>query len=276
MTSVPASTHGRFPPSTYLVLGTLVVIATYAYLVIARPASLHHGGTGSAALLALAGYLVGSVLIITGAMSRLPTSTVALLPVAIALNVVVGQIVNVTGIPLYLDSIGTVLVGVLAGPVAGAATGALADVIWGITVSPSALPFAVTAAVIGLLAGAVARIGAFRRLWTALPAGLVTGIVAAIVSAPIGAFVYGNANASAGRSGLAAAFQAYGNGLLQSATLQGLVSDPLDKTLSFLIVFLLLATLPPRFRQRFPFARRFSVFRHRTVLADQPVAAGER
>ncbi len=48
------------------------------------------------------------------------TLTVALIPVAIVINIVVGQIVqSVLKLPIYLDSIGTVLVAVLAGPLAG-------------------------------------------------------------------------------------------------------------------------------------------------------------
>lgn len=253
------STRWR-PPWAYIATGGLLIVLTYVYLVITKPGTLHGGGTGPAALVTLAGYLAGALLIISGTMKRLGTSTVALLPIGIAINIVVGQLNNVVGLPLYLDSIGTILVGVLAGPAAGAATGALANVIWGMTISPTLLPFSVAAAVIGFLAGVFARIGGFRRVWTAPIAGLVTGIFAAIVSAPISAFVYGNAGANAGRAAISAAFQAYGSSLLSAATLQGFLSDPLDKTVTFTIVLLILAALPIRFRQRFPFARRYTVF----------------
>lgn len=43
------------------------------------------------------------------------TITLVLIPVAIAINIAVGQIIYTLKILLYLDSIGTVLVGVLAG-----------------------------------------------------------------------------------------------------------------------------------------------------------------
>ena len=46
------------------------------------------------------------------------TRMIALIPVAIAINIVLGQTVqSVLKIPIYLDSIGTILVGVLAGPI---------------------------------------------------------------------------------------------------------------------------------------------------------------
>src|SRR3989442_13646550 len=86
------------------------------------------------------------------------TRVIVLMPVAIAINIVLGFTVQkVLNLPIYLDSIGTILVGVLAGPLAGALTGALSNLIWqyspGIGPSSNIGPFAVTPAVIGLLSG---------------------------------------------------------------------------------------------------------------------------
>src|SRR5207248_7003670 len=95
------------------------------------------------------------------------TRTVVLIPLAIALNIILGQTVGAAlKIPIYLDSIGTILVGALAGPIAGALTGFLANIIWSYLIPPpfqspsnAAAAFAIVAAVIGLLAGAVGRLG---------------------------------------------------------------------------------------------------------------------
>ena len=84
---------------------------------------------------------------------------IVLMPFAIAINIVLGQTVAAAlKIPIYLDSIGTILVGVLAGPVAGAATGFLANVLWSYVIPPPfqyppAAAFAIVAAVIGIAAG---------------------------------------------------------------------------------------------------------------------------
>src|SRR5256885_8202441 len=85
------------------------------------------------------------------------TRVIVLMPIAIAINIVLGVTVQqYLKLPIYLDSIGTILVGVLAGPIPGALTGILSNLIWqyapvigGGTIGP----FAITAAVIGLLAG---------------------------------------------------------------------------------------------------------------------------
>jgi hypothetical protein len=95
------------------------------------------------------------------------TRVIVLMPVAIAINIVLGYTVQtVLKLPIYLDSIGTILVGVLAGPLAGALTGILSNLIWqyapgigGGTIGP----FAVVAGVIGLLAGLWGYIGVYRR-----------------------------------------------------------------------------------------------------------------
>src|SRR6476619_1346967 len=94
------------------------------------------------------------------------TRVITLMPVAIAINIVLGYTVQtVLKLPIYLDSIGTILVGVLAGPIPGAATGILSNLIWqyapgigGGTIGP----FAITAGVIGLLAGLWGQFGLYR------------------------------------------------------------------------------------------------------------------
>lgn len=94
--------------------------------------------------------------------------TLALMPVAIAINIILGAAVaNALKVPIYLDSIGTILVGALAGPIPGALTGFLANILWQYVIPPPftgavAAPFAIVAAVIGLLAGLFARAGWLR------------------------------------------------------------------------------------------------------------------
>jgi hypothetical protein len=266
------------------------------------------------------------------------TRTLVLMPVAIALNIALGSTVQqVLKLPIYLDSLGTVIVGVLAGPPAGLVTGALTDLVWAYLLppplaAPTAGPFAITAAVIGVLAGLWGWLGLFRsrrsvdrrallaavgvaiaiavvvgytfaRAYTsrgafssvtgfsggafvlsevafavvvavftvlaawalfvrrdagavlALAAGLVTGLVAAVVSAPIAAYVFGGVTGFGGDA-VIAAFRAAGASLYQATLAQGLLSDPLDKMVTCLLAFLVLAALPRRLLARFPNGER--------------------
>jgi energy-coupling factor transport system substrate-specific component len=277
--------------------------------------------------------------------SQFDTRTIVLIPIAIAINIILGQTVAAAlKIPVYLDSIGTILVGVLAGPIAGAVTGGLANLIWTYVLpapfqSPYAAPFFIVAVEIGLVAGVVGRLGFFRSrpntppsrlaigaavvvvvvaligvygflpfytnaktnvfqlLFFAQPAegvappapifvilgwlvaflligavlgliallairrdlgaayvfvaGLACGIISAVISAPISAIVFSGVTGS-GTDLLVAAFQKAGDDLGTAVLKQGLLSDPIDKTVTFFVVFAILGALSRRFVARFP------------------------
>src|SRR4249919_2369876 len=140
----------------------------------------------------LVALIIGAILFaIIGRRSRdLTTAVLTLMPVAIAINIAVGSIAIALRLPIYLDSIGTVLVGALAGPWAGALTGILSNFIWSILpipggAGPTAAFFAPVAAVIGLMAGFWGSQGVFRlRPDDARVGGflaLATGIAAAMI-----------------------------------------------------------------------------------------------
>jgi hypothetical protein len=271
--------------------------------------------------------------------SQFDTRVIVLIPIAIAINIILGQTVSAAlKVPIYLDSIGTILVGVLAGPIAGALTGGLANLIWTYVLpapfhSDYAAPFFIVAVEIGLLAGIFGRLGFFRSrpntrtdrlaiggaivigviiligVYGFIPfysngytffnpdtdpnaqgqtffvllgwavaillvvavlallallfvrrdlgaayvfvAGLICGIVSAIISAPISALVFGGVTGS-GTDLLVAAFQQAGDDLGTAVLKQGLLSDPIDKTLTFFVVFAILGALSRRFVARFP------------------------
>ena len=289
------------------------------------------------------------------------TRTTVLMPIAIAINIVLGQTVGTAlKLPVYLDSLGTILVGVLAGPIAGAATGLLSNLAWTFLLagtpfgSPYAWPFAIVAVEIGLLAGVFGYAGVFRsrpgttpvRLaagalaaialigviaWygilpfyaslcpplavshgdlpgAALPstplcfqlfadgtidplflalgvflvgaivvalailmlrlardrdlsvvfvlvAGATCGVVSALIAAPIAALVFGGVTGS-GTDLLVAAFQQAGSDLQQAVLQQSLISDPIDKTVEYLIVFAILGGVSRRVAARFPQGER--------------------
>ncbi|MGH2455393.1 MAG: hypothetical protein ACRDHD_03955 [Candidatus Limnocylindria bacterium] len=125
------------------------------------------------------------------------TRTYLLMAIGIGVNIILGQTVAAAlKIPVYLDSIGTILVGVLCGPVAGAVTGGLGNILWSYVIPPPfqyqpAAAFAITAVAIGVIAGLLGRAGFLRprpNRSTAelLVGGLVTvGLVGAMAAAAI-------------------------------------------------------------------------------------------
>ena len=266
--------------------------------------------------------------------AQFDTRTIVLMPIAVAINIILGATVaNALKLPIYLDSIGTILVGALAGPVAGALTGFLTNVLWTYVVPPPfqngpAAAFGIVAVVIGVVAGLAGRAGwlrprpnrpigelavgglvalaiviglgvyAYARFYTVgfeffnpestdplfvvigwligalfvafvvgflgllfirrdltvayvTVLGVVTGLIAALVSAPISANVFGGVTGG-GTDFLVAAFR-QGGADLQTATFQqGLLSDPVDKLVTFFVVYLVLAAMARRTKARFP------------------------
>src|SRR3954453_18195705 len=126
--------------------------------------------------------------------SQFDTRTIVLIPIAIAINIILGQTVSAAlKVPVYLDSIGTILVGVLAGPIAGALTGGLANLIWTYVLpspfhSDFAAPFFIVAIEIGLLAGIFGRLGFFRSRPNS--PGVQVGIGLLVVIAVVAAIAF--------------------------------------------------------------------------------------
>ncbi|MGH7614821.1 MAG: ECF transporter S component, partial [Gemmatimonadales bacterium] len=66
----------------------------------------------------------------------------ALIPVAVAISLALSAVVDATGLPLFLDTTGTILATALAGPVIGITTGALTSLVNSLR-NPTFWPFVV-------------------------------------------------------------------------------------------------------------------------------------
>ena len=275
------------------------------------------------------------------------TRVIALMPVAIAVNIVLGYIVQtILKPPIYLDSIGTILVGVLAGPIAGARDRravephlavraghrrrhdrpvrdhrrrhraprrALGDA-RRLPASPGRrgpalgpdrardrdhrdprLAHVHDPDLHRPERGRIPRLGLPRDRrhrgrsppWRSSRSSTrgatrpgrgsrcpepITGIVAAIVSAPIAAYVFGGVTGS-GTDLIVAALRQGGADVLNATLGQGLFSDPIDKTITSFVVYLILLGLSPRFLARFPLGDRLvPAERSRPAAADGTIA----
>lgn len=194
------------------------------------------------------------------------TMTWVLMPVAIAINMAVGQIVATLRLPVYLDSIGTVLVGVICGPWAGALTGALANTILGLTINPDFLPWWPVAAIIGLVSGICANYGLFKSWWKVVVTGFIIALAAAISSVPISLLVYGGI--TAGGTGMITAFLVEsGRGIVQAVFASSFLTEPVDKITTALLAFAIVQGLSRRFLARFP--------RAENVETDEKISRNE-
>lgn len=179
------------------------------------------------------------------------TMTWVLIPVAIALNVVVGQIVVLLRLPVYLDSIGTFLVAALTGPWAGALTGTLSNIIWGLAIDPNAFPWFPVALFIGFVAGWCAVWGLFKSWWKVAITGFLVAITAAVVSTPIAVYLYGGITAS-GSSFITAYLLETGKGVFQAVFSTNFLVEPVDKIATAMLAFAIIKGLSQRYISRFP------------------------
>ncbi len=175
-----------------------------------------------------------------------------LIRLGVAVNLVIGQIVAALLLPVYLDSVGTILVAVLVGPRAAIAAGLVSQVLAAVISGNFAwLPFGVVQVVIALYAWAAARLGAFRRPWTAVAAGLGLGLVAASCSAPISYFVFGGVPAG-GVTLVTTVLRTLGAPLSEAVAWASYATDLLDKAIAFGLVAVILRGLPRTLAARFP------------------------
>jgi energy-coupling factor transport system substrate-specific component len=183
------------------------------------------------------------------------TLTLALMAVAIVINIVVGQLVSSLNLQIFLDSIGTMLVALLAGPWAGALTGLLTNLIWGMISEPTAAAFAPVAMVIGLVAGLCARAGLFRTWWQAILSGVLVTLALSVVAIPIRVYLFGGVTGS-GADFITAYLLATGRDLFSSVLVTVITSNLLDKVVTALLAWLIVKGLPRRTAARFPNADR--------------------
>ena len=233
-------------------IAVVIYVVPWLSLVLNQPADSDFTSMADSAspTIALVGFLVPTIMALIAVIPTLPVRTLALMPVALVLNIVVGQVVGTMGLPLplYLDSFGTVLVGVLAGPAAGLATGGLSAMVWG-TFTPTIICFAAGYALLGLAAGLVRKL--FESSWWKVAlAALVLGFFSALVSAPVASFIFGG-TAGTGTGLLVSFYQGLGASQTTAVFLQSWTSDPLDKLIVFLVVWVVVRALPERSRRTF-------------------------
>jgi energy-coupling factor transport system substrate-specific component len=179
-----------------------------------------------------------------------------------ALNFAVGAIVYLVKLPIYMDSVGTILCAMLIFPdrwaafVCALVAGLVGIAVVGLLVNPFLPWFALTVAAIALVSAFATASGddvyrARPPRWFAFVVrvvifGVITGIVAAIVSAPVVAYLFGGVTGS-GSAFLVAFFLKTGQQLMNAVLLSGLAADPIDKTLQVLIAALLFRATPADF-----------------------------
>ncbi len=179
--------------------------------------------------------------------SDFTTRAWVLIPVGVGINFVGGTLVTVLKLPIFLDTIGTILVALLAGPWVGALTGLITNLVLGVA-DPTLIAFAPVNVAIGLIAGFLALNGWFKTYPKIVASGLIIMLTGVILSAPIVVLAFGGVTGSPGRSAMTAFFLATGSNIWQSVFAVGVIVEVVDKLISVFVAVFVARAIPERYR----------------------------
>ncbi|MEZ4527844.1 MAG: ECF transporter S component [Desulfobacterales bacterium] len=169
------------------------------------------------------------------------------IPIGILLNLLGAVANSALKLPLFLDSIGTILAAVTLGPWIGAAAGFLSNLIIGIVHTPVAIPFGIVNVFIGLVAGYFAKTGGFEDYAISLTAGLVLGLLCPVISTPIAVYLFGGVTGGDIDTYVSLLMES-GNRIFSSAFLVRIAANLADKLLSAFAVLIVIRQLPEKWK----------------------------
>jgi len=163
----------------------------------------------------------------------------------LALNLTLGKIAAMLSLPVYLDTIGTIVGAVLLPPFYAVSMAVMTSLLAGIVINPYFVAFSGSQLAIALAAVGLCRLGFFKAWWSALLAGVLIALVSVAVSTPVSVLLFGGVSLS-GTTAINAFLLATGQSLWKSAFGGAVVVETIDKPASALLALLVLRRLPPR------------------------------
>lgn len=177
------------------------------------------------------------------------TRNLTLMAMGISLNIIGALIALTLRLPIYLDSIGTILVACLLGPKFAVMTGVCGSLISGMTFDSYSLYFAPVQISTGLLAGLMYEKGFLSGKKTPFGVFIFT-LPTSIISAVIAAFLFGGVTSS-GSSYIVQILSHFNVPMVVSVFITQVCTDYVDKFLAVVLVALGVATLPKSYKVSF-------------------------
>ncbi len=174
----------------------------------------------------------------------------AIIPLFIGINVGIEAIVKSLSIPLFIDSIGTILATIILGWRSGIVVGTVGFILSTILFDPFAVYFVGTQAAIAIYISIVASKGGFKNILRTILSGAGLGVVAAVISAPVIIILFSGATGD-GASLVIAFFVKMGHQIAKAVLMTGFSIEPIDKSLQCALAYFLLKNIPPSLLSRF-------------------------
>jgi energy-coupling factor transport system substrate-specific component len=167
---------------------------------------------------------------------------ILIIPIAVAVNFVGGNLASLLKLPLYLDTIGTIFASMLCGPWIGALAGGLTNIINGIA-NPVNFAFIPVNVVVGLVTGFLARGNMFSAWWKLLISIVLMTLASIISAAPIVVLMFGGITGG-GTSIIAATLMATGTNIWVAVMGSDGIFTVLDRLISFFISWFVIKVIP--------------------------------
>ena len=172
-----------------------------------------------------------------------------LVSMAIALNVIGALVALGLRLPIYLDSIGTILIACLIGPKYAVMTGVCGSLVSGITFDPYSIYFAPVQISTGLLAGIMYNKGFLKGKKTPLGVFIFT-LPTSIISACIAAFLFGGVTSSVSCY-IVQILSHFNVPMVVGVFATQVITDYADKFVAVIIVALVVSAMPKNYKLSF-------------------------
>ncbi|MDO5521953.1 MAG: ECF transporter S component [bacterium] len=173
---------------------------------------------------------------------KMTSYKLTIVALAAVMNILGGHLALALKLPIYLDSIGTVLIGAILGPVYGIIPGLLSGLITGVTGDIYSIYFMPVQLVTGIMTGIL-----FRTAWVKgkkMPLGvLAITLPGTFVSASISAILFGGVTSS-GSSMIVFVLRKLGVSMTASVFAVQIITDYADRFLAVAIVAVILISVP--------------------------------
>jgi len=165
----------------------------------------------------------------------------------LALNLSLAKVAAIFALPVYLDSVGTILGAVLLPLPFTLVVAVSTSVLGGFLVNPYFPAYFFTQIVIGLVAVLCSKKGLFNKPWTSILAGFLIAFTAVIASAPVTVLLFGGVTLS-GTTAINAVLIAMGHNLWTGVIGGSLFTESIDKPIASFLAYIVLKRLPTRIK----------------------------
>ncbi|MDB7947630.1 ECF transporter S component [Faecalitalea cylindroides] len=176
-------------------------------------------------------------------LGKISVHKITLIALAIVINIVGSYIALGLHLPVYLDSMGTIMTAILLGPFYGLFPGVLSALITGMTSDIYALYYMPVGIVLGVMTGFVFQKNKSNKLFVK---SFCISVPASLISACITANVFGGITSS-GSTMLVQLLAKTPLGLTLSCLIVQFFTDYFDRLLSLWLVFSVIKKLPDSF-----------------------------